>query len=129
MNRDVILKAIKAKYPKGMRRRDAANMLWTFYHEIKPGDFVIARRGQMILAAIGKVIKTAKYDAEKHSLYGISEVTYPYFWKSNGRKSPAIGTIADRVFPRPTIRELSKCKGLSEDQRRTIRSECLEYGH
>ena len=77
MSQNAILKAITANYSKGMHKRDAADMLWTFYHDIKPGHFVIARRGLMTLAAIGKVIKTAKYDAEKHSLYGISEVTYP----------------------------------------------------
>ncbi len=36
-------------------------MIWAFYHEIGPDDLVIARRGQKILAAVGKVTKPAVY--------------------------------------------------------------------
>jgi hypothetical protein len=44
-------------------------MLWAFYHEIVPGDFVIARRGQKIVAAAGKVIQSAVYAPGKNPTF------------------------------------------------------------
>jgi hypothetical protein len=38
------------------------NSVWRFYHEITPGDVIIARRGTKKIAGIGTVTKTAFYD-------------------------------------------------------------------
>src|SRR5260370_17321663 len=43
------------------------NMFWYFYHEISPGDFVIARRGRKTLAALGKVIGASAYAPRRHT--------------------------------------------------------------
>ncbi len=124
MNRDVLLKAIKAKYPKKAAGL-VANMLLTFYHEIRPGDFVIARKGQMILAAIGKVVRKAKYTDEKNPLLEIPEADHLNLLEVEWQEQPRGRGYRTIVFPRPTICELSKCTGLSEDQRRRIQDECV----
>jgi hypothetical protein len=36
-------------------------MFWSFYHEIRPGDTVVARRGRKTLAAVGTVTKAAYF--------------------------------------------------------------------
>lgn len=42
-----------------------ANMIWNFYHEIKRGDIILARKGTKILAAVGVVQKEAYFDEVK----------------------------------------------------------------
>jgi len=63
MTRDQLSEAIASEYPDKPPSTQGlfANMLWAFYHEISPGDFVIARRGRKTLAAVGKVIGPATY--------------------------------------------------------------------
>jgi predicted Mrr-cat superfamily restriction endonuclease len=39
----------------------AFNMIWSFYHEINPGDIVVARRGRKKIAAVGTVTSRAYY--------------------------------------------------------------------
>lgn len=80
-----------------------ANMLWTFYHEISPGDFVIARRGQKILAAVGKVERSAYYMQGKspyHNHSNYLDVTW-----LNEPRDKSFSTI---VFPRHTLTELDE---------------------
>jgi Predicted nuclease of the RecB family len=43
----------------------AARTLHKFYHEIQPGDMIIARKGRKCVAAVGKVTRAAYYDPEK----------------------------------------------------------------
>ncbi len=42
------------------------NMLWNFYHEVKVGDIIIARRGRKRIAAIGTVTSAAYYSHAKN---------------------------------------------------------------
>jgi hypothetical protein len=49
---------------KGSVTRDV-NALWRFYHEVLPGDIVIARRGTMKIIGIGTVTGDPFYDREK----------------------------------------------------------------
>ena len=65
--------ALAAKIAKACPAKPAqtksliTNMNWSFFHEIKPGDIVIARRGRKILAAVGKVTSRATYSPGKIS--------------------------------------------------------------
>src|SRR5712664_2338330 len=63
MSREALSNAVVAKYPDRppSTRGLIVNMLWAFYHEISPGDFVIARRGRKTLAAAGKVVRAGFY--------------------------------------------------------------------
>ena len=57
MSREELAQKVASTYPqkppgaKGL----VTNMIWNFYHDIGPGDRVIARRGRKILAAVGTV--------------------------------------------------------------------------
>jgi hypothetical protein len=127
MSREKIRETVERKYHDKPRATCGlfANMLWTFYHEIERGDFVIARKGRRTLAAIGRVTVPGKYDTKRNSSLGMPEVvTHPNFLQVKWQESPRDRTYATNVFPMPTICELSKCKQLSEDQRRTIQDEC-----
>jgi len=42
------------------------NMLWDFYHSVKEGDIVIARKGRKKIAGIGTVTKSAYFDQDKN---------------------------------------------------------------
>ena len=81
MSREELIAAVASTYrdkPAGTRGL-YVNMLRAFYHEISPGDFVIARRGRKTLAAVGEVIKPAFYAPGKIPL-----TRTPITWKSNG---------------------------------------------
>lgn len=47
MTREVLAETVAAAYPETPNATKSlfVNMLWSFYHEISPGDTVIARRG------------------------------------------------------------------------------------
>lgn len=65
MSREALSEAVAAAYPdraKGL----VSNMLWAFYHEIGPGDFVIARRGRKTPVGVGGVVHSGFYSPGKN---------------------------------------------------------------
>lgn len=104
MNREELSEAIASTYPekppptKGLY----ANMIWAFYHEISPGDFVIARRGRKTLAAVGKVSQSAFYAPGTNPADG-----RPNFLKVSWKEQPRDKVFPGVVFPMSTLRELS----------------------
>jgi predicted Mrr-cat superfamily restriction endonuclease len=67
MNREEVLAAVAANYRDKPPATQSliANMFWAFYHEMSPGDFVIARRGRKILAGVGRVTGQGVYSPGK----------------------------------------------------------------
>lgn len=63
LEREKLSDGVASEFPDTPPQTKAliVNMLWAFYHEIGPGDFVIARRGRKTLAAVGKVIQSGVY--------------------------------------------------------------------
>ena len=107
MTREKLADAVASAYPdkpapaKGL----TVNMLRAFYHEIAPGDFVIARRGRKTLAAVGKVTSSANYvpggnPAASHS--SILNVTW--------QEQPRDKVYTSVVFPLQTVAELSEAR-------------------
>jgi hypothetical protein len=91
LSRPELAKAVASAYPDkpSPARGLITNMMWNFYHEIAPGDFVIARRGRKILAGIGRAVRsdvlqivgteqagTALFLAERPFYAGPSDVTH-----------------------------------------------------
>ena len=72
MSREELSDALVSAFPEKPRgtRSLVGNMLWAFYHEVLPGDFVIARRGLKAIAAVGKVIQSAVYAPGKDPAIG-----------------------------------------------------------
>jgi restriction system protein len=82
-----------------------ANMFWFFYHEIAPGDFVIARRGRKILAAVGKVTQSGFYAAGKFPSQG--HHTHPNFMGISWQAQPRDKVFTTITFPMHTLAEFS----------------------
>jgi restriction system protein len=76
-----------------------------FYHEITPGDVVIARRGLKSLAAIGDVASTAFYAPGKSPLH-----MHPSFMEIAWRNEPRNLNYPTLTFLRPTVVEISEKK-------------------
>ena len=85
------------------------NMIWNFYHEVVPGDFVIARRGRKILAAVGKVERPAFYAPGRNP-----NSHHCSFLEVSWQQQPRDKVFPRAVFPRFTV------QSLSEDQYRSI---------
>lgn len=81
MSREALSKAVAAAFPNKPRATKGliANMLWAFYHEISPGDLVIARRGRKVLAGVGKVIHPGVYSEGKNPLLASPDNAHPNF--------------------------------------------------
>jgi restriction system protein len=105
MTSEELAQAVSSAYPdkppqtKGLY----TNMLWAFYHEMLPGDYVIARRGRKALAGVGRITGPAAYapgrnSHVKHS--GFIDVA----WQDQPRDKP-FPTI---VFPMHTLAEFSE---------------------
>jgi len=86
------------------------NELWAFFHEVSPGDVVIARRGIKKIAGIGTVIGTAYHDDNKgkERVDHLTEHYYPNFvnvrWE---RKEIKLSQV---VFSQVTINEILEDK-------------------
>jgi restriction system protein len=104
MSREELSMAVASTYPdkpagtKGLY----ANMVWAFYHEICPGDFILARRGRKTLAAVGKVSQLAFYAPGKCPFH-----EHPNFLGVSWQEQPCNKVFPEIVFPMPTLGELS----------------------
>jgi tetratricopeptide (TPR) repeat protein len=71
MNEQRLRAALDAAFPDpdttAQARGQFFGMIWNFYHEIKPGDIVIARRGRKVIAAVGTVTRRAYYEPQKNA--------------------------------------------------------------
>ncbi len=104
MSREELAGGVAATFPEKPPATKSllTNMIWAFYHEISPGDFIVARRGRKILAAIGKVSRSAFYLAEKSPVH-----KHPNFLEIEWREQPRDKAFPNVVFPMPTLAELS----------------------
>jgi restriction system protein len=91
MNREELAAVVGAKYPDKPPATQSliANMFWAFYHEMSPGDFVIARRGRKTLAGVGRVSGQAVYSPGRS----------PIHWHSNFLAVAWQAAQRDRTFP------------------------------
>ena len=105
MTRDELAEMVAKTYPDKPSQTKGlyTNMLWTFYHEMLPGDYVIARRGRKTLAGIGKIIGPAVFSPSRNQLVehsGIIDVT----WQAE----PRYKSFPSIVFPMHTLAEFSE---------------------
>jgi predicted Mrr-cat superfamily restriction endonuclease len=104
MSREALIEAVAAAYPDKPNATKSlfVNMLWSFYHEIKPDDVVIARKGRKILAAIGKVMKAGFYAPGKNPYLASPENSHPNFleveWLDQSR---------NKIFPNIVFQSVS----------------------
>jgi restriction system protein len=110
MDREALCGAVAAAYPdkplatKGL----IVNMLWFFWHEIRPGDLVIARRGRTILAAVGRVVRGAFYAPGKNPLLAGSGYSHHGFLGVEWQQQPRDKNFHEIVFPMFTLKEISE---------------------
>jgi restriction system protein len=107
MSKEELTSAIASAYPEKPPATKALyrNMLWNFYHEIRPGDIVIARKGQKILAGIGKVTQSAVYAPGRDP-----GIDHPNFLGVEWQIEPRDKSFPGIVFPRHTLTEVSDGK-------------------
>lgn len=83
------------------------NMLWDFYHSVKEGDIVIARKGRKRIAGVGIVTKSAYFDREKNLKVIGAEHYYPNHIGVNWHDSPRDKEFDRIVFGMQTIYGIS----------------------
>ncbi len=105
MSRQELSDAIASTYPDKPPTTKSlyANMLWAFYHEILPGDFVVARRGRKTLAAVGKVVQSGIYAPGKNPA-----TSHPNFLEVAWQEHPRDKVFPSLVFPMHTLTEISE---------------------
>lgn len=105
MNRDQLIKSLSSKYPEKPQQSISliANMLWSFYHEIKKGDYVIARRGRKAIAAVGQVVEEAQYKSGFNP-----DISHTNFLKVSWNKDPRNKVFPTIIFPMYTLTEIDE---------------------
>jgi restriction system protein len=105
MSREQLSEAVASTYPEKPPNIKAliANMVWAFYHEIAPGDLVLARRGRKTLAAVGKVRGAAHYAQGKSPVHG-----HPNFLPVTWQDEPRDKRFPTLVFKMTTLGEISE---------------------
>lgn len=86
------------------------NMIWSFYHEVKPGDVIIARKGIKCLAAVGDVQGSAYHDSSKIVEAVGQELAYSNHLDVQWRDSPRDLDYENIVFGRMTLYEIDDSK-------------------
>jgi restriction system protein len=99
------------------------NMIWSFYHEIKPGDIIIARKGRKTLSAVGKVIQMATYSPGKNP-----DNSHPHYLGVEWQQEPQNINFDNLVFNIPTLSRYSEMRyrSLLEDSESADSTECVE---
>lgn len=105
MSRETLAEVVAEGYPDKPRQTQSliANMIYAFYHEIQPGDWILARRGRKILTGVGQVTTTAVYSPDKspfHAHAGILGVRWREDWCEK--------TFSSIVFPMHTLAETTE---------------------
>ena len=105
MSREELSAAVAIAYPDkpAGTRGLYVNMLWAFYHDVSPGDIVIARRGRKTLVAVGRVTRSAVYSPGKNPA-----VPHPSFLEVEWSPGPRDKVFSRLVFPMQTIAEITE---------------------
>src|SRR5262249_7113088 len=109
MNAEALRAAIDTAYSEDSAGTKGAvfGMIWKFYHEIKPGDSVIARRGRKVIAGVGTVTRKAYHDKDKClSVFGADE-GYPNHIDVRWDESPRDKAFEEIVFGLQTVSQIS----------------------
>ena len=105
MTRDALAEAVARAYPDKPSQTKGlyTNMLWAFYHEMQPGDYVIARRGRKALAGIGKITGPAVFSPSRNP-----HVDHLGFLNVAWQPEPRDKSFPSVVFPMHTLSEFSE---------------------
>ena len=114
LSKEALLKAVrKHKADRSQRSQEIIHrMIWNFYHEIKQGHIVIARRGLSEVAAIGTVRKTAYFDLKKSRTMP-SEEQFENFLDVDWHDEPRDLIFNSQIFSQPTVLPISEEKYVS----------------
>jgi restriction system protein len=112
MSREALSKAVALAYPdKPLATQSLiVNMLWNFWHEIAPGDFVIARRGRSVLAGVGKVDRAAFYEPGRSPLLASPGYAHHGFVGVEWQERPRNRSFSGSVFPMITLKEMTEAE-------------------
>lgn len=113
ISREELIAKVASAYPNKPAHTQAliANMFWAFYHEVAPGDFIIARRGRKILAGVGIVRQPGFYADRKFPSIGHSNLainTHKNFMVIEWQAQPRNKTFPTIVFPMHTLAQSSE---------------------
>ena len=112
MDRPALSDAIAKEFPNSPPATKSlfTNMLWAFYHELAPGDVVLARRGRKILTAVGTVTKSAYYAPGKNPHLSPPSNCHPSFIDVSWQATPRDKAFDSIVFPMHTLSEFSEAQ-------------------
>ena len=110
MSRVALSDAVASAFPASPSQTKSlfVNMIWAFYHEVVPGDIVVARRGRKTLAAVGTVTKSA-YDAPgKNPHLATPGKSHRSFIDVSWQEHPRDKSFSSIVFPMHTLSEFTE---------------------
>ena len=89
------------------------NMVWSFMHDIKPGDVVLARKGRRVLAGVGKVTRSGYYAPGTNPFLGSAPRLHSNFIDVEWSPTPREIVFESIVFPMHTVMEIDEAKYLA----------------
>lgn len=115
MSHEMLGKAVASAYPDRPNATKSlfVNMLWSFYHDISPGDVILARRGRKILAGVGRVTRTGFYAPGMNPHLAAPANSHPNFIGVEWGSQPRDKVFTSIVFPMHSVYEISEDQYLS----------------
>lgn len=110
LDKDALMTALERAYPdkSSQARKLNFNMVWAFYHAIKPGDLIIARRGRKTIAAVGTVIGPPYYEHAKNMDASGPDHYYSNHLPVRWHATPRDKVLPTAVFGRQTLYEIAE---------------------
>ena len=112
LDHDALAHVVAEAYPERPPATQSliANMVWNFYHEMAPGDVILARRGRQILVGMGTVTKSACYEPGRNPNLSKPPHIHSNFINVTWQETPRDQAFGENVFPMHTLTEFTEAQ-------------------
>lgn len=110
LNEDELKAKIENTYSGSRGNALTFGMLWNFYHNIRVGDIITARKGRKRIAAVGEVTRTAYYDQAKNAEAVGKEYSHSNYIGVSWQATPRDVEFDRIIFGMQALHEISESK-------------------
>lgn len=101
-SKEAIRQALLADTTNESSRKNDALACWQFYQDIRPGDYVVAKRGRTRILGVGRVVGEYEFQPDRNDFYHVRRVK----WLLEGNWE----RTADAGLPTKTLTEVTHYK-------------------
>ena len=113
--KEEIKKALQENYNSGAAFTQAKLMLWQFFHDMKPGDIIFAKKGRSEIVGRGIVASDYEYDENNDEYPNVRKVRWTHKGSWPSPETLAMKTLTDLTNDTEAVRKISALFETEED--------------